>query len=118
VDLARTAGRVRKGVSPIDYVFSQKRAMLVRMIEFDEEWSGPWIAAHLRPADAGADAYKGRANGGDQHEAGQGSGLVNYRSVWHTPADSNARAYAIRPYAAPGVLVPWIIHEPWGQGCR
>jgi hypothetical protein len=23
--------------------------MLVRMIEFDEEWSGPWIAAHPRP---------------------------------------------------------------------
>ena len=49
VDLARAAGRVRKGVSPIDYVFSQKRAMLVRLIEFDEEWSGPWIAAHPRP---------------------------------------------------------------------
>jgi len=50
VDLARAAGRVRKGVSPINYVFSQKREMLVRMIEFDEEWSGPWIAAHPRPA--------------------------------------------------------------------
>jgi len=49
VDLARAAERVRKGVSPIDDVFSQKREMLVRMIEFDEEWSGPWIAAHPRP---------------------------------------------------------------------
>ena len=49
MDLARAAGRVRKGTSPIDDVFSQKREMLVRMIEFDEEWSGPWIAAHPRP---------------------------------------------------------------------
>jgi len=49
VDLARAAGRVRTGVSPIDDVFSQKREMLVRMIEFDEEWSGPWIAARPRP---------------------------------------------------------------------
>jgi len=49
VDLARAAGRVRKGTSPIDDVFSQKREMLVRMIEFDEEWSGPWIAAHPHP---------------------------------------------------------------------
>ncbi len=49
VDLARAAGRVRKGISPIDYLFSEKREMLVRMIEFDEEWSGPWIAAHPRP---------------------------------------------------------------------
>jgi len=49
VDLARAAGRIRKQMSPIDYVFSQKREMLVRMIEFDEEWSGPWIAAHPRP---------------------------------------------------------------------
>jgi len=48
-DLARAAGRVRKGMSPIDYVFSQKREMLVRMIAFDEEWSGPWIVAHPRP---------------------------------------------------------------------
>jgi len=50
VDLARVAGRIHKKMSPIDYVFSQKREMLVRMIEFDEEWSGPWIAAHPRPA--------------------------------------------------------------------
>jgi len=49
VDLARAAGRVHKGVSPIDYIFGEKREMLVRMIEFDEEWSGPWIAAHPRP---------------------------------------------------------------------
>ncbi len=70
VDLARTAGRVRKGVSPIDYVFSQKREMLAPLIEFDEEWSGPWIAAHPRPATGGADAHEGRANDGDQHEAG------------------------------------------------
>ncbi len=49
VDLARAAGRVHKGMSPIDYIFSEKREMLVRMIEFDEEWSGPWIAAHPRP---------------------------------------------------------------------
>jgi len=35
-------------VSPINYVLSQKREMLVRMIAFDEEWSGPWIAAHPR----------------------------------------------------------------------
>jgi len=28
-------------VSPIDYIFGEKREMLVRMIEFDEEWSGP-----------------------------------------------------------------------------
>jgi len=41
VDLARAAGRVRKGMSPIDYLFSEKREMLVCMIEFDEEWSGP-----------------------------------------------------------------------------
>jgi len=27
--------------------------MLVRMIEFDEEWSGPWIAAHPRPETPG-----------------------------------------------------------------
>jgi len=40
-------------MSPIDYVFSQKREMLVRMIEFDEEWSGPWIAAHPRPETPG-----------------------------------------------------------------
>ncbi len=46
VDLARAAGLVRKGMSPIDDIFSEKRAMLVRLIEFDEEWSGPWIAAH------------------------------------------------------------------------
>jgi len=70
VDLARAAGRVRKGVSPIDYVFSQKRAMLVRLIEFDEEWSGPWIAAHPRPVSANAAAREGRADGGDQHEVG------------------------------------------------
>jgi len=49
VELARAAGRIRKGVSPIDYIFSEKREMLVRMIEFDEEWSGPWIVAHPRP---------------------------------------------------------------------
>jgi len=36
-------------MSPIDYLFSEKREMLVRMIEFDEEWSGLWIAAHPRP---------------------------------------------------------------------
>jgi hypothetical protein len=48
VDLARVAGRIRKGMSPIDYLFNEKREMLVRMIEFDEEWSGPWIAAHPR----------------------------------------------------------------------
>ena len=50
VELARMAGRIRKGMFPIDYIFSEKREMLVRMIEFDEEWSGPWIAAHPRPA--------------------------------------------------------------------
>jgi len=50
VDLARAAGRVCKGASPIDYLFNEKREMLVRMIEFDEEWSGPWISAHPRPA--------------------------------------------------------------------
>ncbi len=50
VDLARVARRIHKKMSPIDYVFSQKREMLVRLIEFDEEWSGPWIAAHPRPA--------------------------------------------------------------------
>ncbi len=49
MDLARAAGRIRKGMSPIDYVFSQKREMLVRMIEFDEKWSAPWIADHPRP---------------------------------------------------------------------
>jgi len=49
VDLARVAGHVRKGISPIDDVFSEKREMLMRLIEFDEEWSGPWIAAHPRP---------------------------------------------------------------------
>ncbi len=49
VDLARAAARVRRGMSPIDYIFSEKREMLVRMIEFDEKWSGPWIAAHPRP---------------------------------------------------------------------
>ncbi len=49
VDLARAAERVRKGMSPIDDIFSEKREMLVRMIEFDEEWSAPWIAAHPRP---------------------------------------------------------------------
>ncbi|MDQ2831338.1 MAG: hypothetical protein M3Y74_20105 [Chloroflexota bacterium] len=49
VDLARAAGRVHKGMSPIDDIFSEKREMLVRMIEFDEEWSGSWIAAHPRP---------------------------------------------------------------------
>jgi len=43
-------GRARpQGMSPIDYLFSEKREMLVRMIEFDEEWSGLWIAAHPRP---------------------------------------------------------------------
>ena len=42
MDLARAAGRVRKGMSPIDYIFSEKREMLVRLIEFDEEWSVPW----------------------------------------------------------------------------
>ncbi len=46
----RAAGRVRKGMSLIDYLFNEKREMLVRMIEFDEEWSGPWIAAPPRPA--------------------------------------------------------------------
>jgi hypothetical protein len=49
VDLARVAGHVRKGISPIDDVFNEKREMLMRLIEFDEEWSGPWIAAHPRP---------------------------------------------------------------------
>jgi len=44
----RAAGRVRKGMSLIDYLFNEKREMLVRMIEFDEEWSGPWIAAPPR----------------------------------------------------------------------
>ena len=39
---------------------------------------------------------------------------MNYRrGVWHTPVASNAWAYAIRPYTPPGVLAPWIIHEPW-----
>jgi len=57
VDLARAAGRVRKGVSPIDYIFSEKREMLVRMIEFDEEWSGPWIAVHPRPASSDTDIH-------------------------------------------------------------
>ncbi len=48
--MTRPAGCGRKGVSPpIDDVFSQKREMLVRLIEFDEEWPGPWIAAHPRP---------------------------------------------------------------------
>ncbi len=46
----RAARRVRKGMSLIDYLFNEKREMLVRMIEFDEEWSGPWIAAPPRPA--------------------------------------------------------------------
>jgi len=27
--------------------------MLVRMIEFDEKWSGPWIADHLPPPNVG-----------------------------------------------------------------
>jgi len=36
-------------MSPIDYIFSEKREMLVRLIEFDEEWSGPWSSAHPRP---------------------------------------------------------------------
>lgn len=42
VDLARVVGHSGKEVSPIDNVFSQKREMLVRLIEFDEEWSVPW----------------------------------------------------------------------------
>jgi len=53
VDLARAAGLIYKQVSPIDDIFSEKREMLVRMIEFDEEWSGPWIAAHPRPETPG-----------------------------------------------------------------
>jgi len=62
VDLARAAGRVRKGTSPIDYLFSEKREMLVRMIEFDEEWSGPWIAAHPRPQTPEIGAHDGRGD--------------------------------------------------------
>jgi len=70
-DLARVAMRVRKEVSPLDYVFGQKREMLVRMIEFDEEWSGPWIAAHPRPdrpemSEDGAQDGQGERRGVDQ----------------------------------------------------
>ncbi len=67
VDLARAAGRVRTGVSPIDDVFSQKREMLVRMIEFDEEWSGPWIAANPRPvtSDGGVQDQRGDGDAAD-----------------------------------------------------
>ncbi len=56
VDVARSAGRIHKQVSPIDYIFSEKREMLVRMVEFDEEWSGPWIAAHPCPEPPSAQA--------------------------------------------------------------
>ena len=56
MDVARSAGRIRKQVSPIDYIFSEKREMLVRMVEFDEEWSGPWIAAHPCPEPPSAQA--------------------------------------------------------------
>jgi len=56
---------------PIDYMFSQKREMLVRMIEFDEERSGPWIAAHPRPASSDMDIHNERVNDGGHHMAGR-----------------------------------------------
>jgi len=71
VSLARVAGRIHKKMSPIDYVFSQKRAMLVRMIEFDEEWSGPWIAAHPRPVSPDMDIHDERVDDGGYHMAGR-----------------------------------------------
>ncbi len=40
--------------------------MLVRMIEFDEEWSGPWIAAHPRPTTLATDTHDD-----DHHESGR-----------------------------------------------
>jgi len=46
--MTRPAAAAR-GYSPIDDVFSQKREMMVRLIEFDEEWLGPWIVAYPRP---------------------------------------------------------------------
>jgi len=60
------------GCTPsIDYVFSQKREMLVRMIEFDEEWSSPWIAAHPRPASSDTDIHDERVNEGGHLAAGR-----------------------------------------------
>lgn len=53
VDLARAALRIRKGANQLDYLFSEKRDYLVRLIEFDSDWFEPWVAAHPRPADGG-----------------------------------------------------------------
>jgi len=71
VDLARAAGRVRTEMSPIDYIFSEKREMLVRMIEFDEEWSGPWIAAHPRPVPSATDTHDERVDDDGNLKAGR-----------------------------------------------
>ncbi len=75
VDLARAAGRVRTGMSPIDDVFSQKREMLVRMIAFDEEWSGPWIAAHPRPVTPDRGVEDQRGDGGAAAEGSDAPAL-------------------------------------------
>lgn len=52
--MAHEAARLRKQVSTLDYLFTQKRDYLVRLIEFDEEWSAPWLAGHPRPGAAEA----------------------------------------------------------------
>jgi len=87
--LARAAARVRKGASRIDYLFGEKREMLVRMIEFDEEWSGPWIAAHPRPA---------TREPGDGVQGGRGGALVNRTPTTPTDLHRHDRGKAVLLY--------------------
>ena len=42
------------------------------MIEFDEEWSGPWIATHSLLETMDANTREGQPNGAGQCEVGQG----------------------------------------------
>jgi hypothetical protein len=53
-DVANAAEGLRKPVETLDWVFSQKRDYLVRMILFHEDWSRPWLATHPRPVPASA----------------------------------------------------------------
>jgi hypothetical protein len=51
-DVANAAERLTKPVETLDWVFSQKRDYLVRMILFHEDWSRPWLATHPCPVPA------------------------------------------------------------------
>ncbi|HWE62782.1 MAG TPA: hypothetical protein VHB98_13795 [Chloroflexota bacterium] len=57
-DVAHEAARLHKQASALEDLFTQKREYIVRLIEFDQDWSLPWLAAHPRPAaEATADAH-------------------------------------------------------------